>query len=549
LIAVPVLLIGFGFLGFLLTESQNREADARLHLWLETAAGSKAKQLAEWRAEREGDGRLASATLGVMPQARSVFEGRGSPADRQSVQSALDVIRSTYSYTSITLFDDQGYLLLWSGLPAEDERRLPSLSKQGADPFYYSTSQPGEQHLSLTAKVESQSGKSLGTIALNMDPETHPFQDVQSWPGAEMSGEVGIWRKDPDAFVLISKRLHGGDPHRHNRIAANSAAYRAVAGGQRILQGADYVGVQTVGAVAQVADSPWYVVAKVDLAEVTGSQKIERNLLIALLLVSMALSGMVMMLVMTRRNARFYRDLYETEKERNLLRVDQARKDEEIRTLGARLLTSREEERKRLAGELHDGLNQEIAAVGIALDNCRRALPESAPERLLLQTILDNLRKITDSVRLLSHRLHPAVLSYLGLSQALSSLAIEFQQSSGIRIDYTGSESFGDLPPDLALALYRIAQESLQNILKHSQATRIEMNLTRQNNTVGIEIRDNGIGFSKDDGRKHGLGLVSMEERARSFGGTLEVESGKGTGTTVRAAFPTAPATPLQASA
>jgi len=208
-----------------------------------------------------------------------------------------------------------------------------------------------------------------------------------------------------------------------------------------------------------------------------------------------------------------------------------------LRSLSAKLLQTQEEERRRIARELHDGINQQLAVIIIELGRLAQS-KDSPPETLSKQ--LEELRgqavELAQDVRALSHQLHPAVLEHLGLIAALRRYCTRFAEREGIPTIFTAEPCH--LPNrDLSLCLYRIVQESLRNVAKHSHATQVEVQLQRSGNQLFLRIWDNGIGFIRStDGA--GIGLISMEERARLAGGGLEVRSSPGRGATICVSVP-----------
>src|SRR5439155_21490877 len=187
----------------------------------------------------------------------------------------------------------------------------------------------------------------------------------------------------------------------------------------------------------------------------------------------------------------------------------------------------REDERKRLARELHDDLNQQIAAVSIAMGILKRQIPAGQAEaRGQVDRIHQKLMQLAESVRRMSHELHPAILEYQGLPAALRSCCDEFGVLTGIRVSFQTDGSFDEVPSSTALCLYRITQEALQNIAKHAQAATAEVGLDRSEKLLRLTVSDSGVGMDPDSAESNpGLGLISIKERARLAGGTVEIRS------------------------
>jgi signal transduction histidine kinase len=207
----------------------------------------------------------------------------------------------------------------------------------------------------------------------------------------------------------------------------------------------------------------------------------------------------------------------------------------ELRELTGRLLLAQETERRRIARELHDDLNQSLAILAVELDMLSQKPPESAvvvQERV--QKLSAQIKQLSSSVHDLSHQLHPAKLEQLGLVAALRSLCKELTNSHGLPIAFEHREIAERLPDDTALCLYRITQESLQNVIKHSAAHHALVELTGDAGSIRLRVVDDGKGFDTLllDGRA-GLGLISMRERLRLVRGQIDIDSGPAAGTRI----------------
>jgi PAS domain S-box-containing protein len=194
--------------------------------------------------------------------------------------------------------------------------------------------------------------------------------------------------------------------------------------------------------------------------------------------------------------------------------------------LSGRLLTAQEEERKRLARELHDALGQQVALVAVGLSSLA-ALTEPTAVSSQIRHLRHQMQKIATEVSNLSHQLHPSALQYLGINAALHSLCREISAAHGLDISLECKELPRHLVSDAELCVYRIVQEALRNVLKHSEASQARISLAPDSNGICLLIVDDGIGFdvSKYSG---GLGLVSMRERLRAVNGSLQITSKPG---------------------
>lgn len=223
---------------------------------------------------------------------------------------------------------------------------------------------------------------------------------------------------------------------------------------------------------------------------------------------------------------------------------ERVRTEKEIKALSARLINAQEEERSRIARELHDDISQQIAALSIGMSNLRRALPaEQSEAREQSKRIQANMAQVSESIRRLSRELHPAVLEHSGLGSALRDYCSEYGLATHIRISCKTHGSFGSVPPDVALCVFRVTQEALQNVAKHAHVAEAEVELTRADGEIRLTVSDRGVGMESDRARMPtGLGLVSMKERARLVNGTFRIEGAPGLGTILSLTIPMASA-------
>jgi PAS domain S-box-containing protein len=218
--------------------------------------------------------------------------------------------------------------------------------------------------------------------------------------------------------------------------------------------------------------------------------------------------------------------------------TDRKRAEEEKENFTRKLIQVQEEERKRISRDLHDEIAQKLALVSLELDALRekdKHLPQDSV--LNLKKMRAMINTALQDVRRFSHELRPSVLEHFGISEALDFIIEEMnlREQTQVTIDVTGSEK--RLPEEIEIALFRIAQEALNNIRKHSEATRSKVSLKFSNNKVRLSISDNGKGFDTEKilnrSVKNSLGLLGMTERAQLIGGALKIKSIPEVGTTI----------------
>lgn len=214
--------------------------------------------------------------------------------------------------------------------------------------------------------------------------------------------------------------------------------------------------------------------------------------------------------------------------------TERKRAETERQRLNAQLLQSEDEERRRIARELHDTTAQHLAVIQMNLTRLRQAALADADAQLLAESLSLTAQSVQD-IRTLSYLLHPPLLDELGLAGALGDYAAGFAKRSGIRVEVDTAGYSGHLPREQEMALFRVAQESLTNVRRHSGSATVLIRLERDAGEVRLEVQDSGRGLPP--GAQHGVGLRGMRERLSRIGGELNIES-DAEGTTVLAAVP-----------
>jgi PAS domain S-box-containing protein len=215
-------------------------------------------------------------------------------------------------------------------------------------------------------------------------------------------------------------------------------------------------------------------------------------------------------------------------------------RDEALRTVSGRLIDAQEQERKRIARELHDSIGQQVAIFAVGLGQLKSTVdPRRTKNRKAIEKLVKDTNKLASDIKTLSHELHSSSLEFLGLVPAIRGLCREVSERHQVEINFTESNVPGRVPPDVALALFRITQESLHNALKYSGERAFTVQLQGSGTHLELAISDNGAGFDVNEARaSRGLGLISMRERILALKGTISIESQPMHGTRVRARVP-----------
>jgi signal transduction histidine kinase len=215
--------------------------------------------------------------------------------------------------------------------------------------------------------------------------------------------------------------------------------------------------------------------------------------------------------------------------------------EDQVRRLLHQVITAQEEERARIAYELHDEVGQLLTAIRFSMDGLSAAAVEgeAAPQITRVRELID--KAMADLRRLISG-LRPGVIDQLGLLPALREVSEQVLTPLDIAVTISGPAG-GRLPGEVEVVLFRIAQEAMHNIARHSGATQVDLSVARSGGHITMRIRDNGHGFDPaavgpEDGSGRGLGLVGMRERAALLGGSIRIDSAPGQGTSIEAEFP-----------
>ena len=213
-----------------------------------------------------------------------------------------------------------------------------------------------------------------------------------------------------------------------------------------------------------------------------------------------------------------------------------------LASVSRRLIIAQEQERTRIARELHDDIGQRLALLANGLQQVQQDSPNLPEVRKRVEKLEKQTFEIAADIQSLSHELHSSKLEYLGIARAMRSFCKEFSKQQKVEIDFENHDLPSTLPPDVSLCFFRILQEALRNAAKYSGVRHFDVKLWATPNEVRLTVSDSGAGFDLKAARdRRGLGLISMEERLKIVGGDLIIESEPKRGTTIRARAPIRP--------
>jgi PAS domain S-box-containing protein len=209
---------------------------------------------------------------------------------------------------------------------------------------------------------------------------------------------------------------------------------------------------------------------------------------------------------------------------------------EALSTMSQRLIEAQEEERTRIARELHDDISQRLALLAGPIESAKQSSPAWAAE------VGNQVADLASDIQALSHRLHPPKLEYLGLAAAAAGFCRELSERHGVEIDFHSENIPKELPREVSLCLFRVLQEALQNAIKHSGSRQFQISLTGEADELELTVHDSGIGFEPAEAISgRGLGLTTMQERLKLVDGQLTIDSKPQSGTTIQARVPLSP--------
>jgi signal transduction histidine kinase len=222
--------------------------------------------------------------------------------------------------------------------------------------------------------------------------------------------------------------------------------------------------------------------------------------------------------------------------------TDRKQAEEALASVSHKLIEAQEKERTRIARELHDDINQQVALAAVELEGLQQSNPNLDSEaRRRMKALVKRISDIGMEVQAISHRLHSSKLEILGLVSACRSFCREVAEQHKVTVDFAADGVPREVPQDVTLCLFRILQESLNNAIKHSGAQHFEVHLRAVSDEIQLTVRDCGVGFDAPAALSgHGLGLISMRERASLVKGTISITSKPMSGTEITLRIPIA---------
>jgi len=385
----------------------------------------------------------------------------------------------------------------------------------------------------VARRVNLPDGSFGGMVAVNLGL-TQNFSDFYSTLGLGTKSTVSL--VDSDDRLLV--RYPVAEGRLGQQLAPGGALHMRLRAGDpegTLLVRSSIDHTERIYGFRKLADYPIYAVVGLSREENLSLWRRNRNN-VALASLLIVLAGVFITIALRRkeRAEEALRHLNET------LEARVRDRTKELSLANRRTVNVLEEERRRLARELHDRVSSNLTAIGLNLENVESEL--SGKEWGTVGNALSDCAALAAdsaaSARDISADLHPSILDYMGVLAALKDFGEKFEQRTGIPLRIGGSAAAQRMPADMEIALFRIAQEALMNCAKHSKAHSVVIGLDQDAQRVKLSVTDDGAGFRANELRTPGLGLLSMQERAQAIGGSCRIDSAPGEGTLVTVEIP-----------
>ncbi|RPJ60609.1 MAG: sensor histidine kinase [Acidobacteria bacterium] len=511
---------------------------------LNAIADLKVSQISEWRRSR-----VAEATILADIASREAALGRLVLTSRRPGGLDPELLRTFRDNTQaerIFLVSREGRVVESappgvSQAPQSDLQLLERCFTERKVLFSDFNKDPSEDiHLDLFVPVTdpAKRDQALAVLVLRLDPDDYLYPLIQTWPTPSRTAETLLIRRQGDSVVYLNELRHRkGTALRLSFPLTQQSlpAAHATVGAETTMEGTDYRGVPVLAVTRQIPNSPWALVAKMDQAEsyaiakqmakVTGFQVF---LLVSTLSLAFALLlGQKAIQIRNReRQAKIeYREL--------------AKHSDELQRLAAHL-DIREEESRRISREIHEEFGNALVGARFRLLDVHGRVPDDHPELAeRIKAVLAEQKSLIDQVRSISQHLRPPILDQLGLIPAIKWLADDFELRTGTKclVSIQVPDRTKRKRP-YASAIYRICQEALSNVARHSGSDGAQVLFSENDAEAVLEVRDNGKGFVFSEGNDSSIGIINMRERARQCGGTLDIITAPGQGTKVTARIP-----------
>lgn len=494
---------------------RRREALAKAPSQLSLLARDRQNALTAWVRERISDAELTASLLAAASR------DDGEP-------ELLDRFMRASGYESALIVDDSGAVVLRRGSRETGDASAAQFAREtmkgsGAKIDFRLVARAPKV---FTACPFTRPGGAKAAVLFVSDPYDYVYPLFSTATVASKTGETNLVGIYDGWGVALNPYADGIPPPMTLRLPIpKSFEVRALTAGERSFRYVDRRGIAVIGVAKTIPQTPWVVVAKIDEAEaIAGAVAETRRLGVLLAVLSLTLAATAFLMLRSRR-------------------VRELRAGPEaIRSLSARLLLVQDDERRRLARELHDTVGQNLAGIRMNLGVLKRHAASDGD----MAAVDDSIAATDDvisQIRTLSYLLYPPMIDQAGLLTALRWYIDGFERRSGITTKFVAPSDLGRLTGDVETSVFRIIQESLTNIQRHSGSATAHVSLQRLDGQLRVEVADRGRGLpaavrdNRDALLASGVGIAGINERVRELGGEMTIQSTDG-GTTLGVTLP-----------
>ncbi len=557
-VVFAVLAAAIAGVGYLVFDYQRQSISRDAERHLSVIAELRAQQVTSWMNERRANAKVQGRGSFLANEiAQWLKRGAVKGDTAAAIRSRFALIAESYGYRAVTLVDAEGYPLLSTHEPPEinaaEYRAAAEVMRTGntiISDFHLSVNKDkSEPEIDILAPVYASENDAspVAVLVFDIDPEISLHALIESWPLPSPSAETLLVERDENRVRYLTDLRYRKDAQFNLHLPLDQPDLieaLGLRGRQGVVTGVDYRGVKVLAFLRPIPDSPWLMVAKVDHAEIYAPiQKLAgiTALITAIVILAAALTTIAWLRARRESGEKLLQANTELEERVQSRTAELERSRQELRALIAVQESFQEEERKRIARELHDELAQKLTVLKLQLASIMSMV--SAKGTGLTQQIQDMnslLSETINAVGQIAANLRPVLLDQLGLVTALRGLVEDFSERTKIECEFSVHPADLSVDSGLATPLYRMVQESLTNVARHAQATEVIVSLYRDpSGKITLDINDNGKGFANvDQSMRKSFGLIGMRERAALLGGEMKIHSQPGVGTSIEIVIP-----------
>lgn len=556
LLAAAIIFVGY-------RSYRNFEANAReeTEALLAMITDAKLRGLSDWRGNLLDNANLIYRNE-TFAEILKQYAGDGqNAAARARLLNWLAAYKKNVEFDGVFVLDAQGGVMLAAppeetvpGADVTEELRQAAQNGEIVFVDFYRNAD-GRIHLAALIPIADKE-KIIGYVFLRVDPRAHLYPLLAQQASEKAQAQSFLARRDQAGAVFLTPLKFMPDAPL-NLVAGvkdkENLAIKAVAGQTGIAEGLDYRGVEMIADIQPVPDSPWFLVTHIAKSEVYApvTQNFGRTVIVTGTLIFYL--GLGAVLIWRQRQLKYFQSeaeaaetLRQTQEE--LLRLTEQLDlkvrertaelqdaNQQLRALSRQMVDMQERQIKDLARELHDRIGQNLTAININLSLALQLLPKDSPADVRAR-LADTTRLVEETVarmrNVVAEFLPPMLESY-GLLPALAWYGKQFEARTNIKARVNDDRSAETrLAPEVEIGLFRIAQEALNNVAKHAQATRVNVELKDDGRDITLTICDDGQGFDPQAvaAQPGHWGLAMMRERAKTLGAALEIEAAAGKG-------------------